>query len=405
MKKKVGLLAAASLLMTGAFLTACGAHEHTLEDAWLSDDTNHWQVCGECTESVNFGVHTFEAGFCTVCSAEEPVDGSVGLEYSYADYTETTWRVKGIGECTDTIITIPASYRGKPVVAIGFEAFKKDGYDSPMESVTKIVIPSSVTEIGRYAFSYFKGAVEFVNPTITEIGESAFEDYMGAGLVIPDGVTTIGYRAFSNNGGAVSFTIPNTVTHIGVSAFSMSINLEEVIFEDGIQIEELPDSLFNSCEKLKDIEIPASVKRLTVRDDYYLNDWNGTFKDVTGTITFEEGSQLEFIGEYYFLAFKGTVVLPESYKVVNKNAFFAMKGAKVVVTAAVTEIEAKGLSAWEVNLVNYPAHSIYYMGTAAQWDAIVKGSDSSGSAVGESAKIYMSNEWEFVDGIPTVKAK
>lgn len=397
MKKIVKIIGIASLLTVGSLLTAC--HEHTLGD-WQTDDSNHWQVCDECGESVNQASHTFDvAGVCTVCGGVQPVDGSEGLEYTYADYTETSWRVKGIGECTDEVITIPSSYQGKPVVSIGYEAFKDEALGAV--EVSKIVIPSSVTEIGRYAFSNYTGAVEFVNPTITEIGESAFENYMGEGLVIPDGVITIGYRAFSNNGGAVSYTIPNTVTSIGVAAFSMSCNLEEVVFEDGIQIEELPDSLFNTCEKLREIEIPASVKRLTVRDDYYLNNWNGTFKDVKATITFEEGSQLEFIGKYYFLAFKGTIVLPENYTVINECAFFATKAAKIVVSAAVTEIEVKGLSAWEVYLGAYPAHSIYYMGTQAQWEAIAKGSDTTGTAVGTSAKIYMADEWEFVDGIPT----
>ncbi|ABR54133.1 hypothetical protein Mevan_0223 [Methanococcus vannielii SB] len=43
-------------------------------------------------------------------------------------------------------ISIPNEYNGKPVINIGDDAFKNN-------KLTSVVIPNSVTSIGRYAFS------------------------------------------------------------------------------------------------------------------------------------------------------------------------------------------------------------------------------------------------------------
>lgn len=67
------------------------------------------------------------------------------------------------------------------------------------ESAEAIVIPSSVTEIGRNAFSNF-GNIKTV--------------------ILQNGVTSIGENAFSGCGGLTSITIPNSVTSIGDNAFA-----------------------------------------------------------------------------------------------------------------------------------------------------------------------------------------
>ena len=398
MKKIIKLLSLTFIFIIAGLLVGCGKHTHTLGN-WQSDETHHWKACSDCSELVDKAEHQYSNGACLICEKEQPVVGSHGLTYSYTNYQQLSWTVTGLGTCEDAIITIPAEYQGRPVVAIGFEAFAAEtGFVGGADPISKIIIPSSVTEIGRYAFKNRCSEIEFVNPTITDIGEYAFYSYMGTKNPIPSTVLSIGQYAYANNGRRTSITIPKSVTYIGISAFSLSLNLETAIFEDGTQIQELPQGLFNGCEKFQAFEVPASVMRLTTNDPYYVNDWNGSFKDVEGMITFEEGSQLGFIGKNYFQNFKGTIILPDGYTKIDNSAFYAASGAKIVVPATVTEIETKGLSAYEGNLNNCPAPSIFFKGTSTEWENITKGT----TAVSESVIVYMSNQWQMINGVPTI---
>lgn len=78
--------------------------------------------------------------------ATDIVDGSQGLEYISVRYG-TAYAVYGIGECTDTNIVIPEKVNGKPVIAIAEGAFKNN------ENIVSVVVPDSVEEIEKKAFS------------------------------------------------------------------------------------------------------------------------------------------------------------------------------------------------------------------------------------------------------------
>ncbi|MDE6868075.1 MAG: leucine-rich repeat domain-containing protein [Clostridia bacterium] len=57
-------------------------------------------------------------------------------------------------------------------------------------------------------------------------------------------------------------TIPNTVTKIGNAAFAYNYALEEIVFEEGTEIEEIPQGFCGYDRALKSIEIPATVKTI-----------------------------------------------------------------------------------------------------------------------------------------------
>jgi len=136
--------------------------------------------------------------------------GSVFGDFYYTQ-TATAVTIDGY-KGTSTDVTIPSLINGKPVTAIGDNAF----WDKQLTSVN---IPDSVTIIGRNAFLRNQLTSVSIPNGVTTIGEYAFYDNKLTGvLTIPNKVTFIGYRAFGINN-LTNVIIPNSVTTIEGEAF------------------------------------------------------------------------------------------------------------------------------------------------------------------------------------------
>ena len=77
-------------------------------------------------------------------------------------------------------------------------------------------------------------------------------------IVIPDNVTTVKNNVFCGCD-AKRVTIHSGVTSIGTGLASHMNDLEELVFEDGINITKFPDRALYYCKKLTTITIPPSV--------------------------------------------------------------------------------------------------------------------------------------------------
>lgn len=174
---------------------------------------------------------------------------SKGLEFT-ADGENKTYTVSGIGQCKDKDVVIPATYDGKPVTAIGEDAFR----NGSMKSVT---IPGSVTAIGAGAFEYC----------------SEIEN-----LIIPDSVKSIGMLAFNGCNSLKSITLPfvgetfdgTENTHFGfvfgagnyletTSFGKIPESLQSVTISDGSGVTEICAHAFYGALSLKNISLPNSL--------------------------------------------------------------------------------------------------------------------------------------------------
>jgi uncharacterized repeat protein (TIGR02543 family) len=127
---------------------------------------------------------------------------------------------------------------------------------------------------------------------VSSIGYNAFYLYgYLKSIVIPDSITSIGDYAFMYSGLESCF-IPNSVISIGKYAFALNSYLTTFTFEEGSQLEVIQEYFLFQASMLQSIEIPKSVTTIE-RIAFAM------LPSLT-SLTFEEGSQRIEIGENAF---------------------------------------------------------------------------------------------------------
>ena len=113
-----------------------------------------------------------------------------------------------------------------------------------------VVIPSSVTEIGKNAFAACKGLTKVTIPdSVTIIGEGAFSDCCNLKSVTTSkSLMTIGARAFASCISLTDITIPNSLTSIGNFAFYSCNNLQKLKLPKSVV--QIGANAFNGCRRL-----------------------------------------------------------------------------------------------------------------------------------------------------------
>ena len=251
-------------------------------------------------------------------STEEPALESEGFRYRLLeDGTAEILKYTG----SELQLVIPETLDGRPVTAIGDEAFYNFGY-----SVEDLIIPASVTRIGADAFAmtdlekieipagvvsmegnpfgyceslrtitvaegnpvfYVQDGVLFcredlslvcypnllANPDEDELAmytvpagtEIIRGDAFGgvealSEVFLPDSLRVIGDQAFGFCWSLTSLTIPDSVTEIGEAAFDTCRGLDRVVLPAGLK--RIPSMLFYECSDLYEADIPESVTEI-----------------------------------------------------------------------------------------------------------------------------------------------
>lgn len=171
---------------------------------------------------------------------------------------------------------IPAS-----VTSIGVAAFES----SDALKTISFGCGSQLASIGEYAFSGNALETITIPATVTDLGECAFESCNQLTMVnfeensqlttikyqvfykctnltsftIPQSVTTLGMQSFQESG-LTSIYIPNTITNIS-NAFCNCANLKQVTFQEGCQMTKIDNQTFMGTG-IVSIEIPASITEI-----------------------------------------------------------------------------------------------------------------------------------------------
>ena len=246
--------------------------------------------------------HTWSDNVCTAC--EYDAGGSKGLSWTL-DYETNSYTVTGYGACLDIEVTIPKTYNGLPVTAIGSNAFKNQS------TITNIIIPRGIVSIGSSAFEGCKGITSIVIPEgVTVISSGLFNNCKGlAEVILPEGITSIDEYAFYSCSALSAITIPSTVKSYGIYAFYLCSSLLSITLPDGA--DSIPNYLFHNCYNLKEVDLPNSIKYI------------GTYAFCSTDIrNIELPNGLEEIDGYAFQSCDlESVVIPNSVTQIGSYAF------------------------------------------------------------------------------------
>lgn len=261
MKKKRLVLLLALMLS----VTACGDESDT-------SNTNGPTTVESQGESV------VDEGNEATQEADEPdVEVKVSVAENFT-YTEENGVITITGyEGDATVLEIPESINGMPVVAIGESAFVDN------KNIVEVTLPDSVTTVGLAAFQRCYNLEKVTLGNNTEvIGGMAFEGTGVKTINFPDTLHTIGDAAFclsalekveipplvtEISSGSFCGTkietlvIPSSVIRIENEAFEICPNLKEVVIEEGVEF--IDDDAFGDCDSLVSITLPSTLTEET----------------------------------------------------------------------------------------------------------------------------------------------
>lgn len=260
---------------------------------------------------------------------------------------------------------IPSTVEGKPVTAIGENAFSEC-------SLNEIIIPEGVVYIGRRAFSYSNVEIVHLPNSLDEIGEDAFYSCNQlTQITLPDGLEYIGESAFCNCRKLESVRIPKTVKNIGYYAFdcynyyqenygikSIEVDPENKVYasENGVLFDKamtelikypsgkkdksyavpegvvtISDRAFNSCPEISSVTLPQSVA--------YIGSY--AFYECGKLIDIDLPKSVETIGEGAFADCSNleSIVIPDRIISVNNATFRnCYRMSSVVLPSGIVEI-------------------------------------------------------------------
>ena len=207
---------------------------------------------------------------------------------------------------------------GSQLKSIGKRAFQANRDSNGATITGSLNIPPSVESIGFMAFKEALKNIDELN-----FGENSQ-------------LKTIYSAAFASSH-IKKVTIPKSVTtmerNMSQGAAFESAGIEELIFEEGSQLETIDNAVF-SQNSISKVVIPKSVKTINSRAFY---------RNRISSLTFEEGSQLTTIGDEAFnnnsLTNDGLGKLPSTLTTLATNAFILNPSLTKITLTSPTDIE------------------------------------------------------------------
>jgi hypothetical protein len=224
-----------------------------------------------------------------------------------------------------SLIQCPEGKAGGYTIPTGVTSVRYAAFSS-CSSLMSVTIPKSVTSIGVHAFgdctSLTSIEVDAANPNYSSADGVLFNKAQttliqypggkGGGYTIPNSVTTIGESAFAYCASLTSVTIPNGVTIIGAYAFYSCISLTSVAIPNSVA--RIEHGAFASCTNLTNMTVPTGVTIIG----------NSAFAYCTSLINVSIPPSVTIIGSlaFSYCTSLTSMTVPPSVTIIGYAAFF-----------------------------------------------------------------------------------
>ena len=186
-------------------------------------------------------------------------------------------------------------------------------YLNSCKHLSKIVIPTSITKIGCYAFCLCLSLRQVMIPSsVTTVESHAFDRCSSlVQIEIPSSVTEIKDYAFYGCSSLQTITIPSSVQSIGSDAFQNCSSLIQVTILSSLK--SIESYTFNRCSSLTTITIPSSVSEIG----------GNAFSECSSLMQVTVPSSVKSIGSqaFYHCSSLTQITIPNSETKIGSNAF------------------------------------------------------------------------------------
>ena len=200
------------------------------------------------------------------------------------------------------------------ITSIGKQAFFE------MNNLESVSMPSTLTMIGREAFRYCHNIGYVDLPAgLTYISQNAFAGCYKLEINgIPDGVTYIGDDAFFDCNKLDIDRIPDSVEYLGSGSFS-SCDIKSITIPDGYEV--IREYTFSGCTHMTECNLPDSI--ISIEKSAFRN---------CNQYTIDLPPNLEYIGEYALSFCKAgdTLIIPDKVTDIGDYAFERIKSGREV---------------------------------------------------------------------------
>lgn len=356
----------------------CTFDEEDTSEAYLATPATCTQAatyyyrCGDfgCplkgSETFEYGYpqHSFDGVTCTACGVKE----SQGLTFDIdSTYDESTYeyhyfyRVIGRGDCTDSVIYVPKTHEGCPVVSVsGFdgdtlltelvipEGIEVVGTFTDCINLTRVSLPTTVTTIADQAF---QGCTALESINLAESCVETLMEYAFSGctslktVTFPSTLTEIGQGAFAGSG-LTEITVPATIKNVPATAFKGCESLTRVTLEGAVSIgnhafagctalsyvcfpsafefpQDIRSAYFSGCHSLSEIALTGTQGKYVAKDGCLIDTEAKKLIFGTKDCVIPAGGEVLTIGNNAFAQCKGlvSIVIPEGVTTIENYAF------------------------------------------------------------------------------------
>ncbi|MBR5137790.1 MAG: leucine-rich repeat protein [Clostridia bacterium] len=207
--------------------------------------------------------------FCGVASAEA-TSGNIGTIYWKYNPNTKVLTLSGTGEIQSSESAYEST-QSRPgwryyiydietiVINEGITGIESYGFYC-FASLKKVVLPKSLTKIGKNAFEYCNNLSEIDISNVQYIGNNAFSKTGLKSVTLSDKLEVLEYSAFAGCEQLREVTINAEIKEISSYLFQGCISLEKVVLPDSVEV--IKNQAFSNCKKLKEIVIGTNLKEI-----------------------------------------------------------------------------------------------------------------------------------------------